>query len=393
MSDRLALDGGEPVRRVPFPPWPQATPAAHAALREVLDSGHWWQSGGGRAEDFEGWLERYHGVVGAVAVTNGTHALELAFRTLGVGPGDEVLVPAITFISTASAVSLVGARPVPVDVDRATLCLDVADLEGKVSPSSRAVVPVHLAGQPADMPAVMAIAADAGLTVVEDAAQALGAEWEGQRVGTFGDLTIFSFQASKLLSSGEGGALLVRSAANVLERTHLLANCGRARGDMTFDHRLVGSNFRMTEFQAALLLTQADQYEQLWRERDAAARALSYALDADGLAEPVGLAGGVTRMAWYAFPIRVPAGSSNVDFAAALTAEGVPAKTLFPPFYATAAYAGALPRPPGCPQAEAASREFVWLHHSVLLDGERGVHDVARAVRKVARLGVAALQS
>jgi 3-amino-5-hydroxybenzoate synthase len=396
MAERLAIEGGEPVRKQPFPPWPRATPGAHKALADVLDSGHWWQSGGGRAEELERWLERYHGVIGALALTNGTHALELAFRALGVGPGDEVLVPAVTFVSTATAVSLVGAAPVPVDVDACTLCVHVEDLERKLSPRSRVVVPVHLAGQPANMTEIMRIARCAGLAVVEDCAQALGAEWDGRKVGTFGDLTSFSFQASKLLSAGEGGGLLVRSDGDLLERARLLANCGRGRGQPTFDHRVIGSNFRMTEFQAALILAQTDDYEELWRRRDAAARRLSEVLESEDFGQAIQLASGVTKMMWYAFPIRVhgPDGRfDNLAFAHALTAEGVPANQLFPPFYDTPAYAESLESPPRCPHAEEASRSFVWLHHRVLLDGERGIHDVARAVGKVARANPASFQS
>src|SRR5260370_304771 len=156
----LAIHGGPRTRSTPFPQWPRPTQASRRAINDVLESGHWWQSGEGRAEDLEDWLASYHDSLGAVAVTNGTHALELSFKALGFGPGDEILVPALTFISTATAVTAVGATPIPVDIRSDTLCLDPIDLERRITSRSRDVVPVHLAGQPADMTAIQEIVRD-----------------------------------------------------------------------------------------------------------------------------------------------------------------------------------------------------------------------------------------
>lgn len=385
---RLAIDGGPRTRSIPFPPWPRPTEASRQAITDVLESGHWWQSGNGRAEDLEDWLDSYHGSLGAVAVTNGTHALELSFKALGVGPNDEVLVPALTFISTAMAVTAVGAVPIPVDIRTDTLCLDPTDLERKITPRSVAVVPVHLAGSPADMSAIESVTRERSLLMVEDCAQAIGAEWDGRRVGGWGDVGTISFQAAKLLSAGEGGAVMVRSDAELLERIRLLANCGRTRGSRTYDHLMVGSNYRMTEFQAALILSQVNEYDDLCAQRQATASALTKALVAENLAHPIAVAANVTRMVWYMFLIRMTPTMletmTNVELAAALTAEGIPASPIYPPFYATPAYANStLASSERCQHAEAAAREVIWLHHSLLLDGERGIQDIVSALRKV----------
>lgn len=388
-SSRLAIEGGPPIRTEPFPDWPRATPAARAALLDVLESGHWWQADGGWNERLEQWLASEHGACGAVAVTNGTNALEVAFRALGIGLGDEVLVPALTFISTATAVSLLGATPVPVDVRDDTLCLDASELASRVTEGTRAVAVVHIAGQPVDMPSVCAFATDAGLGVVEDAAQAIGSEWELRRTCTFGDLSTLSFQASKLLSAGEGGAVIVRDETDLLERIRLLVNCGRPRNSQGYAHKVIGSNHRMTEFQAALILSQTDDYGRLAGERDRAAARLTEAILAEGVGEPLVVDPRVTRMSWYVYPLRLPedlrARVTNVELATALTAEGVPAKQLYPAFYETPAYAAAIDKWPPCPNAERAGREVVVLHHSLLLDGERGVQDVVSALGKVVR--------
>jgi 3-amino-5-hydroxybenzoate synthase len=389
-GQRLAIDGGPRTRSIPFPAWPRVTERGRRALIDVLESGHWWQSGGGRAEALEEWLAAYHSTIGAVAVTNGTHALEVSLKALGIAPNSEVLVPALTFISTATAVTAIGAVPVPVDIDRDTLCIDQKDLKRKITQRSVAVVPVHLAGLPSDMSAIYELSRLESLLVIEDCAQAIGAEWKGRRVGSWGDVATISFQAAKLIAAGEGGAIIVRSDAELLERIRLLANCGRARGSKGYDHQLVGSNYRMTEFQAALILSQVDDFDDLCEVRAGAARALAQELLDRHLGIPTAVADQVTRMVWYMFVIRMTPSMltrmTNVELAAALTAEGVPANPIYPPFYATGAYGGGqIEHSLRCPQAESAARELIWLHHSLLLDGERGVSDVVSALDKIDR--------
>jgi 3-amino-5-hydroxybenzoate synthase len=360
------------------------------AIIEVLDSGHWWQSGNGRAERLEGWITDFHACLGTVAVTNGTHALELALRALSIGAGDDVLVPAISFISTATAVSFVGARPVAVDVCPDSLCIDPEDLRRKLTPRSRAVIVVQLGGIPADMTAITEVAARASLAVVEDCAQGLGARWAGRPVGAIGAMGTFSFQAAKLLAGGEGGAVTVRDDPGLLERTALLANCGRPRGSRTYDHVLIGSNFRMSEFHAALLLTQIASLGQLQARRESAAASLAAALSASGLGTPVTSRDPRAEPAWYTFGIRMLAEVTSQmaigEVARGLEARGIPASPLYRPFYATPAYRdGGANGEAGCPNADRAAQEVILLHHRLLLGGQAGVEAILEALHGIVR--------
>ena len=384
----LAIDGGVPVRTERFAQWPpKASEREYQALKDVLDSGHWWQSGSGKAEEFEAWFAEYQGTRYSVAVTNGTHALELICRGLDIGPGDEVLVPALTFISSATAVSSVGATPVPVDIDPITYCIDVVDADRKLTKATKAVMPVHLAGQPANMDEVVAFVQGAGIHIIEDAAQAIGAEWNGKRVGGFGIAGAFSFQAAKLLTAGEGGAVTTDSQ-DFTERLGLIANCGRARGKPGYNHVELGSNYRISEFHAALLLSQTADYEGLLEQRAGQAVKLRRMLQDNMGGIPPAIHPSVTRNPWYMYLVRLPKGiASGIDnqrWADALTAEGVPASPIYPVFYETPIYRKLTPQFSGtCPIAEAAAREVVWLHHSMLLEDDRGIQDIADAFGKL----------
>jgi 3-amino-5-hydroxybenzoate synthase len=384
----LAIDGGVPVRTQRFPQWPRsASEREYNALKDVLDSGHWWQSGAGKAGEFESWFAAYQGTRHCVAVTNGTHALELICRGLDIGPGDEVLVPALTFISSASAVSSVGATPVPVDIDPVTYCIDVVDADRKLTKATKAIMPVHLAGQPANMDEVVAFAKGAGIHIIENAAQAIGAEWSGRRVGGYGIAGAFSFQAAKLLTAGEGGAVTTDSE-DFAERLSLIANCGRARGKPGYNHVALGSNYRISEFHAALLLSQTQDYKDLLIQRTRQAVRLRRILNDNKGGIPPSVHPSVTRNPWYMYLVRLPDGiSSSIDnqrWAEALTAEGVPASPIYPVFYETPIYRQLAPQFSGtCPVAEKAAKEVVWLHHSMLLEDDQGINDIADAFAKL----------
>ncbi|MBB5774975.1 DegT/DnrJ/EryC1/StrS aminotransferase family protein [Nonomuraea jabiensis] len=381
----LALLGAAPVRTSPFPLWPTPNERVESAVREVVRSGHWWQSGGGVSERLEERLARWFGAARVVCVANGTVALEIGLRGLGIGPGDEVLVPATTFVSTASAVVAVGALPVSVDVDAATWNLDVTAAQDRLSPRTRALVAVHLAGQPVDLTACRRFCDAHGLALVEDSAQAIGARWAEARVGTAGDLTTFSFQAAKLLPGGDGGAVLIPGDAALAERVERLANCGRPRGSSRYDHRIAGTNGRISEFAAAVVLAQIDDYETLWavRDRTAVAAAAFLPPEAAVLTHPE-----VSRHDHYMFLIRMPEtllddGISNAAFAAALTAEGLPAQVLYPAWPALPAFARLDdPRPEVCPAGREAARRGIWLHHRMLLDPRFG-EDLATAWERI----------
>ncbi|MGH7600332.1 MAG: DegT/DnrJ/EryC1/StrS family aminotransferase, partial [bacterium] len=208
----LALLGGAPTRKQPFPQWPLQRPGQLAALQQVWESGK-WGVGSPFIAEFEKRFAEFQQAQYALSICNGTASLMIALKACGVRAGDQVIIPAYTFIATASAVLMVNAVPVFVDIDPETYNIDPAQIEAAITPTTRAIMPVHVAGQPADLDAILEIARRHQLPVVEDAAQAHGAEWKGRRVGAIGDIGSFSFQASKNLTAGEGGALVTDDKA------------------------------------------------------------------------------------------------------------------------------------------------------------------------------------
>ena len=271
VAEKLALDGGPAVRSAPFPSWPVWDERDERAVLEALRSGKWGAHAGTRVTEFGRRFAEFHQAQHAVCVTNGTAALEVALRAVGVGPLDEVIIPPYTFVATATAVLAIGAIPVFCDILPETYLIDAADAERRVTPRTRAIVAVHIAGQPADLDAVGAVAGRHGLKVVEDAAQAHGAAWRGRRVGAIGDAGTFSFQSSKNLNAGEGGVVLSDDRA-VAERAWSLANVGRIPDGAWYQHEAMGFNLRLTELQGALLLAQMERLPEQFerRERNAA---------------------------------------------------------------------------------------------------------------------------
>src|SRR5947209_3792751 len=212
-TTRLAFHGGPPVRARPWPRWPVFDEREVEALAEVVRSGRWSVHGGTKVNGFAEQFARLHDARFAAPCTNGTQAIEIALRAVGVKAGDEVIVPPYTFIATASAVVQVNAVPVFVDIDPDTYNLDPRHVEAAITERTAAIVAVHVAGCPAEMDALGEIARRRGLKLVEDAAQAVGAAWRGRRVGALGDAGTFSFQASKNLNAGEGGIVVTDQEA------------------------------------------------------------------------------------------------------------------------------------------------------------------------------------
>ena len=402
---RLAVDGGEPAHRGGWPRWPVWDEREERALLAVLRSGAWGMVQGSAVAGFEQAWARFQQARHCVAVTNGTAALELALRALEVGPGDEVITTAYTFVATAAAILLVGAVPVFADIDPESYELDPAAVEAAVTPRTRAVVPVHVAGCPPDMDGLLAVARRHGLRVLEDAAQAHGAEWRGRRVGALGDLGTFSFQAGKNLTAGEGGAVVTDDEA-LYRRAWSLHNVGRTltedwRAGGWYQHDLLGVNARLTEFQAALLLAQLARLEEQMARRERAARFLDRELAAIPGLRPQARDPGVTAHAHHLYLVRYdPAafgGRDRAQFLAALRAEGVPASAGYTtPLYRSPAIAAATaalcarlgradtPLPVALPVSERASaREGVWLTQNTLLAGDEELADIPRAARKV----------
>ncbi len=228
------------------------------AVVSVLKSG--WLAHGPVVESFEKMFANYIGVEHAAAVSNGTVALMLSLKALGIGNGDKVLVPDYTFIATATSALMVGAIPVFVDVNYETFNIDIDDLQKKISETSaKAIIAVHLFGHPADIKAIKDIASDKGILLIEDAAQAHGAEAWGKKVGSFGDAAIFSFYATKNMTTGEGGMILSNNK-QFIEKVKLLRNHGQVA---RYVHEELGGNYRITSIQAALGLTQLRKLDRL----------------------------------------------------------------------------------------------------------------------------------
>jgi len=233
-------------------------------VEECLRTG-WISSEGRFIKEFEERWASYCGMSHGVAVTSGTTALEAAVACLGLEPGDEVIMPTFTIISCALAVIESGATPVLVDSDPRTWCMDISQVEAKVTSRTRAIMPVHMYGHPVDMDPLCKLAGKYNLFIIEDAAEAHGAEYKGRKVGGIGDLSCFSFYANKIITTGEGGMVLARRADHA-ERLRSLRNlCFRA--DRRFYHTELGHNYRLTNLQAAVGLSQVEQIEEHVRRK------------------------------------------------------------------------------------------------------------------------------
>lgn len=271
MTDRLAIEGGSPAKTTPEPPmFPGAMEISEEEKRavcEVLDERvlfryHRRATGKGRVEQVEERLAQHLGASHALAVNSGTSALISALIGAGIGPGDEVIVPAYTFVATPAAVIAAKAIPVIAEVDD-SLTLDPDDFERKITEHTKAVIPVHMRGAPSDMDRIMEVARNHGLRVIEDAAQAVGASYKGRRLGTFGDAGCFSLQMSKVITSGEGGAM-VTSDTDIYEKARMYHDAAVRFWDQdTGMPAFPGVNFRMSEVAGALTLVQLGRLEGL----------------------------------------------------------------------------------------------------------------------------------
>ncbi|MGN9767372.1 DegT/DnrJ/EryC1/StrS family aminotransferase [Micromonospora sp. SD12] len=382
---------GQPSTVSEFPEWPQFGDEERAGLIRALEQGQWWRMGGSEVDSFEREFGDYHGTPHALAVTNGTHALEVALEVLGVGPGTEVIVPAFTFISSSLAAQRLGAVAVPVDVDLDTYCVDPAAVEAAITPRTKVIMPVHMAGQFADMDALDKLAADAGVALLQDAAHAHGAQWQGKRAGALGSVAAFSFQNGKLMTAGEGGAVVFPDE-ELRERAFLVHSCGRPRTDRDYLHGTTGSNYRMGEFTAAVLRAQLSRLDE-----QIAVREQRWPLLSRLLAEIPGVVPQTTdprtdRNPHYMAMFRVPGITMERRRAVvdALIARGVPAFVAFRAIYRCEGFwkAGAPDESveaiaARCPNVEQIHSDCIWLHHRTLLGTEQQMHDIAAVLADV----------
>jgi len=315
---------------------------------------------GPKMEEFEQRVATYIGVPYAIAVSSGTAGLHLSLLSLGIGSGHEVIVPSFTFIAAANAVRHAGAAPVFIDIDRGTLNLDPALIEAAIMPRTRAIMAVHTFGYPAAMSEILCIARKHGLRVIEDACEAIGAECEGQKVGSFGDAAVFGFYPNKQITTGEGGIVVTRDGG--LARTvKALRNQGRYPSDQWHQHSVLGYNYRLSEMNCALGCAQMMRIDEILAKREQAASLYDDALKAiPGVELPTRLAGN-DKISWFVYVIRLLENSDRRDaIVAALQERGIQCGRYFAPIHQQPAYAGWDMRHP-LPVTERESRRTIAL--------------------------------
>lgn len=398
----LALLGGTPIRQKPFPAWPMFGRAEEESLTNVLRSGSW----GGynkKVEEFETAFAEMHHASHAISCANGTVALEVALRAAGIECGDEVIVPPFTFVATATAVLLCHGIPVFADIDPVTLNLSPSAVEAAITPRTRAIIVVHFGGHPADMDAFTALANKYHLALIEDCAHAHGALWNNVPVGAFGVAGTFSFQAFKLITSGEGGIVLTNSSA-IADKVWAYCNQGRRKNAGWFEHYTLGTNYRLTAFQAALL---DEQLKKLPGQTQARSQNVEYLRK--GISDIPGFRmqpvyPKVRNHPHYLVTLRYIAdefeGVSRETVLRALRSEGIPVVPTYPyPLYRNPLFTTDQLPPCRCgswepsqdygslhlPESERACRDGLWLEQNLFLGTQSDIDDIIAAFHKVYR--------
>jgi len=390
----LAIRGGAPVRSEPYPPWPVWGREEEEMLLTALRSGV-WGIGGALGVRLGEEFAAYVGCRFGVPCMNGTVALKVALRAVGVDVGKRVVTTPYTFISTSSVLIELGALPVYVDIVDDGVNIDPRLVGEVVDGDTAAILPVHVGGHPAEMDRIMEVSRLSGVAVVEDAAEAHGSEWKSRRVGSIGTLGCFSFQSSKVMTSGEGG-MITTSDESLAALCKALINCGRRGGKDWYETGMLGYNYRMTEFQAAVLLAQLRRLdEQIARRETNFGELARLCRDLEGfsLIHPPD---GSTRTAHYLIILRInPSYFRNVSkerIVEALKAEGIPASNGWPvplyryrPIREYLEMKGLRIDASQFTNTEKAASEYFFIHHRVLMGGTREVMDVYEALRKIER--------
>lgn len=389
-TNKLAVHGGLPVRGTgkTWPAWPVFDDAEREALRDVLESGKWWY--GERVARFEREYAAFQDARYCVSSTSGTTAAEICMQVLGIEPGDEVIVPPYTFVATASSVMRMGGTPVFADVDE-SWCLDPDAVEAAITPRTKAVVPVHFGGRVSDMDRLNAMAKKRGIAVIEDACHSWGSKWNGKGTGALGRAGVFSFQYSKNLTAGEGGAIL-SDDEEFAETCRSVSNCGRLRGSAWYAHAEVGTNARMTEFAAALLSAQLTRLDAQTRRREQNAEFLNAELSRiEGITPQPGDPR-MTRRAYHIYCVRIDPekfGCSREQFVKAAEAEGLPIAAGYSlPLYKQPVFTQRKWRCDytkcHCPVAEdLCYTSAMWFAHPLLLGTEQDMDDIVAIFSKI----------
>ena len=400
MSPKLALLGGAAIRKRPLTRWPIFDRADEARLLRSLRSGHWGKLSGPEVATFERRFARMHGCRHAIGVVNGTVSLRLALMAAGINAGDEVIIPPYTFYSTGSAVVETNAVPVFADIDLDTFNLDPTAVAGCITGRTRAIIPVHFAGQPADMSALMKLARKHKLTVIEDAAHAHGAIHRLGPAGSLGHMGSFSFQSSKNLTAGEGG-LITTNDDTLAERCRSLHNCGRIPEGAWYEHHILAGNYRLGEFQGAILNSQLERLEKQTKTRDANGRYLASRLAQLPGLHPQKRHADCSRHSYHLFMMRLDEdlfGAPRHAVLNALRAEGIPVSGGYAislnrqPLFLEKAFGPYLPnerarlnyRKVHCPKSDLiCARQGVWLEQSIFLGSRTDMNDIVRAFEKI----------
>ena len=312
---------------------------------------------GPKMQEFEQKVADFTGLPHAIAVSSGTAGLHLCVRALGIGPGDEVIVPSFTFIAAANAIRYEAATPVFVDIEADTLNMNPTCIEAAITPRTRAVMAVHTFGLPADMDAILAIAGRHGLFVIEDACEAVGARHIGQQVGSFGHAAVFAFYPNKQITTGEGGMVVTRDPA-LADAMRAMRNQGRIPSDAWHQHSMLGFNYRLSEINCALGCAQMERLEEILSKRANVARLYDhYLADTDGLTLPPRTPA-PQDMSWFVYVVRLARDRDRV--AQALSTQGVQCGRYFAPIHQQGAYTN-WPLPHSLPVTEAESQRTLAL--------------------------------
>lgn len=327
----LAICGGKPVNPEGYKvKWPEVDEEDITAVQKVVESGQWWRFTEGKESEvtlFEKEFAAYHDAKYCLTISNGTLAIQAALKALGVEAGDEVIVPAVTFIASATGVILSQGIPIFADIKAETCQIDPDSVEEKITENTKGILVVHYAGYPVDMDAILKIAQKHHLFVLEDSSHAHGTEWKGRKIGAIGNIGTFSFQQSKSLTSGEGGAILTDNE-ELYEKAYAYHHIGRAFGSEKYEHTIVGPNFRLTELQGVLLRTQLKKLQKQTEIRMQNANLLSYGLKEIGGIEPLKPDKRITQRGYYFYCFcyhkKEFGGLPREKLLEALNAEGTP---------------------------------------------------------------------
>jgi len=377
----LAINGGNPVIKDSFPDWPVWDKTDVEYVRDAVESGIWGVEGT-RIPEFIRKYAEFQKIKHVLPVANGSVAIETALEALDIKDGDEVIVPDYTFLATAASPIRRGARIVLVDVDESTFCINPDLIEEAVTDRTRAIIPVHFGGHPADMDRIMQIAGKYGLYVVEDCSHAHGAIWNGTHVGSFGDIGTFSLQASKTLNCGEGG-LIVTKYERLWNLCRAIHNAGRVAGINDYNHYLCGTNYRITELQAGLLLAQMTRIEAQCTLRDKNGKLLTALLGKIEGVTPQARDPRMDRHGYYLFTFILDADIPRRAFNEAVKAEGVPIQVEYPAVHSIECIRKKNMSGGSFPVSDRVAERSVWLYHEALLGDEESVHLIAEAIGKV----------